>query len=125
MEIQPPTERCICGGRFRLDVQYLIDAQRFSLKDIPDPWRCTMCGRSLTNQRRPHAGRGSWEPARAERQDPCGESLLDEIAARPGPRPQPPLPRPGREPGQRQDRDRPSAPRSPAVKFTRTIAGSR
>jgi hypothetical protein len=74
--LDPPTEQCVCGGWYRLDVQYLIDAERFSIRDIPVLWRCNLCGRSLTSEGR-HVGHlvVSTTPER----DPCGESLLDQL----------------------------------------------
>ena len=49
--MNPATAICACGGRFRLDVQYLFDARRYCvLGQVPILWRCRMCGRSLIDQ---------------------------------------------------------------------------
>ncbi len=75
--IDAPDSPCVCGGRFRLDIQYLMDARRFGFSDLPLLWRCSMCGRSLTN--RPVAAGRVGEPGHQDANDPCGEALLDEL----------------------------------------------
>ncbi len=75
--IEAPETSCICGGRFRLDVQYLLDARRFGFSDLPVLWRCSMCGRSLTD-RPATPPRGETAIPDAAENDPCGEDLLDE-----------------------------------------------
>jgi hypothetical protein len=38
---------CRCGGQFRVDGQFLVDAERFGfLGKAPMAWRCCMCGRT-------------------------------------------------------------------------------
>ena len=52
--LETPMALCSCGGRFRFDAQYLMDARRFGVAlHTPILWRCSMCGRSLTRAGRP------------------------------------------------------------------------
>jgi hypothetical protein len=45
---ESPRLHCFCGGTYRLDTQYLVDAERYALtRHVPILWRCQMCGRSL------------------------------------------------------------------------------
>ena len=83
--LERPTALCSCGGRFRFDAQYLMDARRFAVTlHMPLLWRCSMCGRSL-NQARPSPEYGFAPEAPRPEEDPCGEALLERLADK-GPR---------------------------------------
>ena len=114
--VDVPETPCTCGGRFRLDVQYLMDARRFGCSGLPVLWRCSMCGRSLTD--RPVDPARVGEPALPETaNDPCGEALLDELTGESQPSSVPSLPSPGkasrkRRTPSRQTRSRARRPNS-------------
>ena len=85
--LETPTALCSCGGRFRFDAQYLMDARRFAVTPyMPILWRCSMCGRSLTQARRPSPEYGFAPEAPRPEKDSCGEALLERLADKgPGP----------------------------------------
>ena len=85
--LETPTALCSCGGRFRFDGQYLMDARRFAVTlQVPILWRCSMCGRSLTQARRPSLEYGFAPQAPCPEKDSCGEALLERLADEgPGP----------------------------------------
>ena len=78
--LETPTALCSCGGRFRFDAQYLMDARRFAVAlHMPILWRCSMCGRSLSQARRSSPEyRFAPEAPRPEK-DSCGEALLERL----------------------------------------------
>ena len=84
--LETPTALCSCGGRFRFDTQYLMDARRFAATlHMPLLWRCSMCGRSLS-QARPSLEYGFAPEAPRSEKDSCGEALLERLADKgPGP----------------------------------------
>jgi len=79
--LETPMALCSCGGRFRFDAQYLMDARHFGVAlHTPILWRCSLCGRSLTRAGRPSPDYGFAPEAPRPETDSCGEALLERLA---------------------------------------------
>jgi len=100
---EPPRPHCFCGGTFRLDTQYLVDAERYALtRHVPVLWRCQMCGRSLTRTDQAAPAPAPEKPGAARGDEPLlGADLLTEAA-----------PRAGRQRGEGAARSKPRTARS-------------